>query len=40
MPDVLNEEDDDSGVENESPSKGKHYLPPNPTPNFTDEYRY
>ena len=40
MPDVLIEETDDCVVENESPMGGKYNLRPNPTPNFTDEYRY
>ena len=40
VPDVLNEENDDCVVENESPRGGKYNLRPNPTPNFTDEYRY
>ena len=40
VPDVLNEETDDCVVENESPRGGKYNLRPNPTPNFTDEYRY
>ena len=31
---------DDSIVENESPRGEKYKLRPNPTPNFTDEYRY
>ena len=37
VPEVL---DDDMIVENESPSGGKYNLQPNPTPNFTEEYRY
>ena len=40
VPDVLIEETDDCVVENESPRGGKYNLRPNPTPNFTDEYRY
>ena len=40
VPDVLIEETDDCVVENESPRGGKYNLSPNPTPNFTDEYRY
>ena len=40
VPGVLNEETDDCVVENESPRGGKYNLRPNPTPNFTDEYRY
>ena len=40
VPDVIIEETDDYVVENESPRGGKYNLRPNPTPNFTDEYRY
>ena len=40
VPDVLIEETDDCVVENESPRGGRYNLRPNPTPNFTDEYRY
>ena len=40
VPDALNEETDDCVVENKSPRGGKYNLRPNPTPNFTDEYRY
>ena len=40
VPDVLIEETDDYVVEKESPRGGKYNLRPNPTPNFTDEYRY
>ena len=40
VPDALNEEADDCVVENKSPRGGKYNLRPNPTPNFTDEYRY
>ena len=40
VPDVLTEETDDCVVENESPRGGKYNLRPNPTPNFTEEYRY
>ena len=32
--------ENDTIVENESPRGGKYNLRPNPTPNFTDEYRY
>ena len=39
VPEVL-DDDDDMIVENESPRGGKYNLRPNPTPNFTDEYRY
>ena len=39
VPEVLDDEDD-MIVENESPRGGKYNLRPNPTPNFTDEYRY
>ena len=38
-PQVLDDEDG-MVVENESPRGGKYNLRPNPTPNFTDEYRY
>ena len=37
---VLESENDDMIVEKESPRGGKYNLRPNPTPNFTDEYRY
>ena len=40
VPEVLDDENDDMIVDNESPRGGKHNLRPNPTPNFTDEYRY
>ena len=40
VPDLLEREDDEKVVENESPRGGKYNLRPNPTPNFTDEYRY
>ena len=40
VPDLSEKETEDSVVKNESPRGGKHTLRPNPTPNFTDEYRY
>ena len=40
VPEVLEDENDDVIVQNESPRGGKYNLRPNPTPNFTDEYRY
>ena len=40
VPDLSDKETDDSIVENENPRGGKYNLRPNPTPNFTDEYRY
>ena len=40
VPEVLDDEIDDMIVENESPRGGKYNLRPNPTPNFTDEYKY
>ena len=40
VPEVSDDENDDMEVENESPRGGKHNLRPNPTPKFTDEYRY
>ena len=40
VPDVIMEETDDYVLKNESPRGGKYNLRPNPTPNFTDEYRY
>ena len=40
VPEVLDDENDDEIVDNESPRGGKNNLRPNPTPNFTDEYRY
>ena len=39
VPEVLDDEYD-MIVENESPREGKYNLRPNPTPNFTEEYRY
>ena len=40
VPDLSDNEGDEMVVENESPRGGKYNLHPNPTPNFTDEYRY
>ena len=40
VPEVLEEENDEVIVDNESPRGGKYNLRPNPTPNYTDEYRY
>ena len=40
VPDFLDSENDEMVVGNESPRGGKYNLRPNPTPNFTDEYRY
>ena len=40
VPNLSDKETDDSVVEKESPRGGKYNLRPNPTPNFTDEYRY
>ena len=40
MPEVLDDENDDMIVENENPRGGNNNLQPNPTHNFTDEYRY
>ena len=40
VPEVLEDGNNDMIVENESPRGGKYNLRPNPTPNFTDEYRY
>ena len=40
LPEVLVDENDDMIVDNESPRGGKDNLRPNPTPNFTDDYRY
>ena len=37
---VLESKNDDLMVEKESPREGKYNLHPNPTPNFTEEYRY
>ena len=39
VPEVSDDEND-MIVENESPRGGKYNLRPNPTPNFTEEYRY
>ena len=40
MPEVLDDENDDVRVDNKSPRGGMYNFRPNPTPNFTDEYRY
>ena len=40
VPDVSDSESDEMIVDNSSPRGGKYNLRPNPTPNFTDEYRY
>ena len=40
VPDLSNDENEEIVVENESPRGGKYNLLPNPTPNFSDEYRY
>ena len=40
VPEVLDDENDDVLVDNESPRGEKYNLRTNPTPNFTDEYRY
>ena len=40
VPEVLDDENDDVSVDNKNPRGGKYNLRPNPTPNFTDEYRY
>ena len=40
VPEVLDDENDDVLVDNKSPRGRKYNLRPNPTPNFTDEYRY
>ena len=40
LPEVIESENDDKFVENEGPRGGKYNLRPNPTPKFTDEYRY
>ena len=40
VPEVLDDESDDLIVDNKSPRGGKYNHRPNPTPNFTDEYRY
>ena len=40
VPEVLDDENDDMIVENKNPRGGKYNLLPNPTPNFTYEYRY
>ena len=37
---VSDDENDDMIEYNESPWGGTHNFRPNPTPNFTDEYRY
>ena len=40
VPDVSDSENDEMIVDNRSPRGGKYNLRPNPTHNFTDEYRY
>ena len=40
VPEVLDDENDDVLVDSKSPRGRKYNLRPNPTPNFTDEYRY
>ena len=40
VPKLLDDENDDMIVENDSPRGRKNNLRPNPTPNITDEYRY
>ena len=40
VPEVLNDENNVVLGDNKSPRGGKYNLRPNPTPNFTDEYRY
>ena len=40
VPEVLDDENDDVRVDNKSPRGGMYSFRPNPTPNFTDEYRY
>ena len=37
---LIDNENDDVSEDNKSPRGGKYNLRPNPTPNFTDEYRY
>ena len=40
VPEVLDDQNDDVMVENDSSRGGKYNLRPRPTPNFTDEYKY
>ena len=40
VPDLSDNESDAMVVENESPRAGKKIRRPNPSPNFTDEFRY
>ena len=40
VPEVSDDENDDVIVDDKSPRGGRYNLGPNPTPNFTDEYRY
>ena len=40
VPEVSDDENDDVIVDDKSPRGGRYNLRPNPTPNFTDEYRY
>ena len=40
VPDLSSDENEEMVVENESPRGGNYNLRPNPTPNFSDEYRY
>ena len=40
VPEVLQSEEDGVFVENESPRGRRNNLRPNPTPNYSEEYRY
>ena len=40
VPEVSESENDEMIVENESPRGGRYNLRPNPTPNYSEEYRY
>ena len=40
VPDVSDSDSDEMVADNGSPRLGKYNPRPNPTPNFTDEYRY
>ena len=40
VPEVSESENDEMIVENESPGGGRYNLRSNPTPNYSEEYRY
>ena len=40
VPGISENDGDEKKSENTSPREGKYNLRPNPTPNYTDDYRY